>query len=333
MLLVGLAAVPAYAQKTDVVTLVNGDRITGEVERLDRGRLEFSTDDAGTLYLEWDSVARVTATTRLFDVQTSSGTRFLGSLDARTDRLLEVTGPEGMSGLRMDDVTLIVPIGQQWWKKLDGSIDIGFSYTRSSGIAQLNVNSDTIFRRPRTQARLTGALTQTQEEDEDDRDDRWNVEGSYLRQQWQRWFWAAAGRFESNESLGLSLRSQAGVVVGPRLVNSNRAQMWVAGGLVVNDEQGIDVESTQNLEAVFSAVWSYYTYDRPKTNFDVDFQYYPSLSNPGRQRLQLDASAKRELLKDFFFSVNFYDTYDSDPPNPEFDTNDVGLVMSVGWTY
>src|SRR4029453_17665742 len=42
--------------KTDVVTLANGDRITGEVVRVTRGRLEFSTDDVGTLYLEWDKL-------------------------------------------------------------------------------------------------------------------------------------------------------------------------------------------------------------------------------------------------------------------------------------
>ena len=43
--------------RTDVVTLPNGDRITGEIKRLERGRLEFKTDDAGTLYLEWDKIA------------------------------------------------------------------------------------------------------------------------------------------------------------------------------------------------------------------------------------------------------------------------------------
>ena len=44
-------AAAAAQGRTDVVTLANGDRITGEVVRLDRGRLEFKTDDIGTLYL------------------------------------------------------------------------------------------------------------------------------------------------------------------------------------------------------------------------------------------------------------------------------------------
>ena len=45
------AAGSALAAKTDVVTLKNGDRITGEVKRLDRGRLRYSTDDMGTIYI------------------------------------------------------------------------------------------------------------------------------------------------------------------------------------------------------------------------------------------------------------------------------------------
>ena len=42
---------PAHAHpKTDIVALANGDRITGEVSTLNRGRLEFKTDDEGTIY-------------------------------------------------------------------------------------------------------------------------------------------------------------------------------------------------------------------------------------------------------------------------------------------
>ena len=80
MVLVAWPSAMAYAQKTDVVTLANGDRITGEIERLERGRLEFSTDDAGTLYLEWDKLVSLVATTRVFDILTTDDRRFLGSL-------------------------------------------------------------------------------------------------------------------------------------------------------------------------------------------------------------------------------------------------------------
>ena len=160
------------------------------------------------------------------------------------------------------------PIGASFWSKLDGSIDAGFNYTRSSGVAQLNLNSETIYEKPAFRGRVALSLTQTQTDDGSGRDDRGSFEVSYLHYRWQEWFVVGAGRFETNESLGLELRSQVGVAVGPRLVNSNRAQLMLGGGLVVNDERGVDVEPTQNLEGLLVFSTSYYTYDRPKTNLD-----------------------------------------------------------------
>jgi len=318
--------------KTDLVYLANGDRITGEVDRLERGRLEFKTDDAGTLYLEWDKL-RSLVTTRMVEVFTSDGRTFLGSLAAAIDRSIAVVGPGGTESLLMSQVTLITPIGRNFWRKLDGSFDAGFSYTRSSGVAQLNVNSDTVYRTPGYLAQLRGSLTQTQQSDDSGGDDRGAVDLLYLRYPWPRWIVTVAGRVETNESLGLKLRSQVGSTIGPRLVNSNRAQLGIGAGLVFNEEQGVDVETTQNLEALFLFRWSFFTYDRPKTNLDVSLQYYPSLSNLGRQRVQLDAGFKREVWKDLFLALSMYDTFDSRPPNPDAEKNDVGVITSIGWTY
>lgn len=332
-----LSAVLDAQGRTDVVTLGNGDRITGEVIRLERGRLEFKTDDAGTLYLEWDKLASVVAAARLVEVLTTDGRRFLGTLGQAPVQEIAVVGPDGTTTLPMPAVTSITPIGTSFWRKVDGSVDVGFSYTRSSGIAQLNLNSETVYRKPASSIRLTASFTGTQQDSnddgEDERDDRGSIEVSWLRYPWQRWFVTAAGRFETNESLGLELRSQGGGAAGPRLINSNRAQMIVGAGLVVNNERGVDVEPTENVEGFFFFRSSYFTYDRPKTNVDVGLAYYPSLSSLGRHRLQLDSAVKRELFKDFFVALNVFDTFDSRPPNPEADRNDVGVVLSIGWTY
>jgi hypothetical protein len=326
-------AASSFAQgRTDVVTLANGDRITGEVVRVERGRLEFKTDDAGTLYLEWDKIASLVAN-RFVEVLTSNGQRYLGTLGLSSPRSISVVSLGGPLALQMSDVTLITPIGQSFWSRIDGSIDLGYNYTRSSGVAQFNLNSDTLYRRPASSVRLTMSATVTQKEDDPGRDDRGTIEASYLRYPWQHWFVTAAGRFETNESLGLVLRSQIGGAVGPRLINSTKAQMTIGAGLAVNEEHGVDVEPTQNLEGLLDFRLSYYTYDRPKTNIDVGLQYYPSLSNTGRQRLQADVNFKRELWKDFFASVTFFNTFDSRPPNPSADQNDIGFVFSLGWSY
>src|SRR6188508_1621704 len=119
--------------RTDVVTLPNGDRITGEVVRLDRGRLEFKTDDAGTLYLEWDKLASL-VTIHTVEVMKTDGTTYLGSLQRTNDRSIAVVSADRTVDMPMYEVTLITPIGKSFWTKLDGSFDAGFSYTKSSGI-------------------------------------------------------------------------------------------------------------------------------------------------------------------------------------------------------
>ena len=324
-----MTSASASAQRTDVATLVNGDRITGEVKRLDRGRLEFKTDDAGTLYLEWDALASV-VTTRLVETVSLDGTRRVGSLVPAPSRHIAVSMLEGTDSLPMAVITHITPVGRNFWRQLEGSIETGFSYTRSSGVAQLNLNSNTVYRRPAFQGRLTAAMTYTRQKDESERDDRGSLEFAYVQFRWPRAFVGALARFETNESVGLELRSQVAAAIGPRLINSNRSQMFMGAGVAFNDERGVDVAPTQNMEALLLFGMSYYTYDQPSTNVDIGLSYYPSR---GRHRVQLDAGVRREIWKDFFAAVNLYDTYDSEPPSPAASTNDVGVVLSLGWNY
>ena len=323
----------AWAQpKTDVVTLNNGDRLTGEIKDLDRGRLEFKTDDAGTIDIEWDNISSVVAT-RFFEIETSDGRRLLGNLGRAPQGMALVTSAAGDVSLMMFDVTRITPINSRFWSRFDGAIDFGFSYTRSSEITQVTFNSFTTFRRPAFVIQLTTSATVTHEEDEDDRNDRGTAALQYIRYRGKRLLLSGGGRFETNESLGLLLRSQAFGLVGARLVNSNRAQVEIGAGAGVNNEQGLDAEPTDNIEAILGFTASRYTYDGAKTMLDASVLYYPSLSNWGRQRLQVDGSARRELLRNFTVSVNVYDTFDSEPPNPDSARNDVGVVISAGWTF
>src|SRR5262249_9480045 len=150
----------------------------------------------------------------------------------------------------------------------------------SSQIAQLNVNTSTVYRRPRFEGRLTASGTLTAEEG-GERDDRGIVQLSYVRYRGERLFVVAAAGVENNESRAIRLRARGGVAVGPRLVNTNRAKVSVSGGISVNDERPVNATATQNVEGLGKVLASYYSYDRPRTNIDVSFQYYPSLSDFG----------------------------------------------------
>ena len=325
-------AAPAAGQgKTDVITLQNGDRITGEIKSLSRGRLKLETDDAGTIEIEWDNILQVRSAWQ-FDVVTVDGRRLFGSLGGTTARTVVITLGNETTTLPIPEVNTISRIGASFWTKLEGSVSAGFSYTQSSGIAQTTFNSDTQFRQPLYLVRLTGAATVTEQEDQED-DDRASMSLSYERYRGTKWFLALAGRLENNESLGLVLRSQVGGVLGQRLVRTNRAQFQAGAGVVGNNEEAVSAESTQNIEGILTAQASYYTYDGRKTTIDAAFAYYPSMSQAGRQRLQIDSSLKRDIVTDLIVSLSLYYTFDSDPPETGAERTDVGIVTSIGWSF
>ena len=326
-----MAAAPAWAQKTDVVTLNNGDRFTCEVKLLDRGRLEVSTDNLGTVHIEWDKITSVVAK-GTFQIETASGLRLVGQLDTTRPGSLDIVTLTGTIAIDMHTVVYIAPIGRSFWSKLDGSLDLGMSYTQSSGVAQVNLSSSATFRRPNLQMTLSGSSYFTHQEAAEDTS-RQTLQFASSRAFKGNSLWLVMGGFESNEELGYELRSSAGAGVGHYLVRSNRAIFAVGGGLSVNKELPVDADGVENLDALASVRHSYFTYDYPKTNMAMSLDLFPSLSQWGRIRLEFNSSVKREIIRDFTVGLTIYDSYDSNPPTADSRKNDIGLSLTVGWTF
>lgn len=74
-----LSSVDVIAQKTDIIIMDNGDRITGEVKKLEYGLVTFKTDDAGTISIKWDKIASLTGKDT-FEVETEEGNVYFGSI-------------------------------------------------------------------------------------------------------------------------------------------------------------------------------------------------------------------------------------------------------------
>jgi hypothetical protein len=60
---------------------------------------------------------------------------------------------------------------------------------------------------------------------------------------------------------------------------------------------------------------------------------FPSLDDVGRVRLNTNAKFKRELFRDFHFSVSVYDAFDNRPKAADAEQNDFGGSLSFGWTF
>jgi hypothetical protein len=334
MLSIGLLAAtasPAWAQKADVVTLNNGDKITCEVKLLDHGQLKVSTDDLGTIYIEWLKIVSVT-TKGTFQVETSSGLHLLGRLATSQPGSLAVVSDTAPVVVAMNTVVSIAPIGRSFWSKLDGSLDVGTSYTQSSGVGQLNVNGSVTFRRPSLQLSLTGSSYFTHQEGADNTS-RHNLQFSSARSILKQSLWMLLAAIDRNQELGYDLRSTVSAGVGHYFVRSNRAILVLGGGLSVNEELPVDGEGVENLDGLISFRQSYFTYDFPKTDLSLSTDVFPGLSQWGRVRVEFNGSFKREIVHDFTVGLTVYDSYDNKPPTAEARKNDVGITFTIGYTF
>ena len=330
-LMVCLMALPAWAQKTDIVTLVNGDTLTCEIKLLDRGRLQVSTDHLGTVNIEWDKVVAVTAA-RLFQVETSNGVRLLGQLATRGPGEFDVIAAEGTFPVDRDAVVYIAPIARGFWRRLDGSFDFGLSYTQSSGVAAAEPEHQRHL--PPAQLPGDGIGHQLLHPAGGCRRHLQKRRRSPRRPAIRRELpVAGAGRLRAERGIGIRAPGTVSGGLGRFLIRSNRSVFGVGAGLSTSTELPIEGDSVQYLDALLSMRQSFFTYDYPKTDITMALDVYPGLSQWGRVRAQFDGKIKREIVHDFSVGFTIYDSYDNRPPSADAVKNDVGLSLTIGWTF
>jgi hypothetical protein len=319
-------------EKTDLVYLHNGDRMTGEIKQLGRGILKLSTNDIGEINIEWEDVDSLNSVYQ-FRVGDDDGEKYFGAIFLTRAGELQVIQGGQTDRVMQVAVVSIVPMEASFWQQLDGSISLGYSYTKSNSLGQLTTDAYVVRR---TEIRLlslgiNSIVTSQEDEPTQQRED---ATVSYARFFEGPLFAISSASAQRNDELGIDLRVLLSGGMGLNVVQSNHNDFTTALGLSVNREWSDNVsDDGYNLEAFVSVQHSVFRYDYPKTDITTSLTVYPGLSDWGRIRSEFDISASREIVPDFTFVLSFYDSYDSDPPSTTAEKNDFGLVTSLGWTF
>jgi hypothetical protein len=295
------------------------------------GQLQFSTTTMSTVYVEWDKVAGLVSPS-FFEFELMDGSRYYGSLEPADAGTIGVAFEGQITALDVARVVRVRLIKSSFWDRIDGSISLGASYTRSSEIGQGSLTVSVGTRRPAFELKTDFSTTITVQPDQPDQS-RTVAGVSYLKLMRNRWFVPGTGKLERNTDLGLDLRSSVGGGIGRYFVQTNRSVLGAAAGLVLNRENPVDGDSTTNVEAFFGTTYEFFTYDTPKTNIDMAFVLYPSLNVSGRYRTDFSLTLSREIVKDFTVGATAYDSYDSKPPAGSSSTHDFGISLNLGWTF
>jgi hypothetical protein len=330
-----LAAGDALARsKTDVVVVKNGDRVTCEIKSLSVGMLTAKTDAMGTVEIKWEDVIAVRSAFT-FRLETSDGLLFVGSLEEQEGSGMLVVAGVTSVGIPHLDVVEITPIERNFWDRNDGSLSVGFSYTRATDLGQFTFDWSNLYGTERTFVTLKASSTITDEGADQELSRRIDISLAYYRLlKASKWVVAISPTLQRNDELGLRRRIMAGAGAGLNMVKSYRSTLLVFAGAALNSEVGVDTAGTvYSADGILSASYSFFKYHSPKRNINTTLVIYPSLTEQNRYRLDYNLTFRVEVFKDFFVDLTYYENYDSEPPTEGAHKRDYGIVTSLGWSY
>jgi hypothetical protein len=325
--------------KTDVLVMQNGDRITCELLSLSEGQLQIKTDyTTGTVTVNWELVERIEST-QLFHVELTNGEIRNGtikqeSVQSTNKRPVQISDVSRTSTVDHDEIVMIDQLGSSFWKQLDGSIDVGLSYTASSSTSQFTVNASVSRRRESNEFDLAWSSFLSRAEGADPTN-RYELTGLYKRlMEWHNWFYGGALDFLKSDQQNLDLRVTPGGVIGRSLVRTNRSNAFLAGGAAINREWFLEpvggLNDQTSLEGIVAGSVALFRFD--STQIDTSLVFFPSLSQWGRYRFKFNNSLYLDLWGNLYLRFSFYDDYDSQPQG-DTPKNDVGLTTSFGWSF
>jgi hypothetical protein len=340
LLLIALAylwALPASAApKTDTVYFKNGDKLTGEVKSLRRGRLNLNTDATGTIAIEWEKIAAVVSDQNI-QIETVIGLRYFGQLATSEGRseLIVVTkdGPRTLDAVR---VISMEPIDGEGINALDVDVSVGYNFAKAGGVAQGNATLNADYRSLIRIESLRFSTTTTETDNEGDINDtskRVTLGLQHTRLWKDRWFTNGGVSFDRNDELGLNLRTSLSGG-GGRFMTQSNTMLWSldAGMQVSREDLDAGEGDVDSLEATFGTKFDWFIFHNPEFDWSTMLQIIPSLTESGRVRGEIDTKLQWELIGDLKWGVSLYASFDSQPSETG-STSDYGVNTSLTYEF
>jgi len=327
----------AHAQRKDVVIMNNGDRFTGEVKRLENGLLFVETDYvAGSIGLDWNQVESVQSTAT-YRIVLSNGKILLGKIEKVSSEKAKEADfliREATEEVRVPSVEIVSMETKKptFWRQLQGSIDLGYSFSSGNSQTALNVNTNAAYRTAGWEVATAydstfggqAGASKTNRQDLQTTFAKFLNRNSYL---------VALSDFLHSSQQDLTLRTTLGGGYGhylKRTANSNLS--WLAGVAFVNEsfDTSAGQPSDQQAEALLGLQYSVVRFKFG--DFNSQLLVFPGLSDTGRIRVTTNNSLSIKLVNNFHLAFTFWDNFDSRPPVTA-KRNELGVSSGIGWSF
>jgi hypothetical protein len=336
-----LLAPPLFARdKSDILVMNNGDRLTGEIKGLSAGTLYVSVDYIlNTASVNWSKVSHLESK-QLFIVRTENGLVYTGTLKTTErpgERPMQIEIASAAEPVVVVEQPQIVEVDQtadRFVQRLNGDINLGFNYTKGNQAAQYNFSSSVAYPRPRwgVGASYQSTLSSNSGSPVTTRNSL-TLDGEHLLR-WDNWFVAGNSNFRQSSEQNIDLQTNIGGGIGRFLKNTNRARISLMGGLAWQSTKYSATNTQLGQQSLAAALINgrVSLFQFNKTNLDVTATVLPALTQPGRVYYDTNITYYVKLFGEVNWNLSFYGNWDTRPP-ANFSGSDYGASTGLGWTF
>lgn len=322
-----------FSQEQDTIHLFNGQILIGEIKGAKLGVITIDDKDLKFVKIKMYKIKQLVATRTQFRLQTNSKKFYYTTLQpSGQPGTIIIQDGIGTITLPLSEISLLLPIEQGFFKKLNGNFGMGFSFTKSSNIGQMNLNATVYYNTKKVDYQLSMSAIASIDSSTFSRDNE-NAElfASYALT--NAWFLSGSFNYQRNLELSLNRRFQELAGIGNKLVLNRTWQLWALSGLSLGQEKSTQGVETVTLEVPFMLRFNFFKYQQINMQVYATQTFYVSLTDAGRVRYDGNVNYSHELVHNFYLTINFYSNYDSRPTDANSATTDFGTSLSVSYKF
>jgi hypothetical protein len=330
----------AAREKSDVLVMRNGDRLTCEIKNLSADVLYVSLDYAlGTVSIDWFKVDHLESR-QLFVVKTADGNVYSGTLSMSKTAgerpvSIEVVDTAGATmELPRMQVTRMDQGFQNFWQRFNGEVGLGAIYNKGNESTQYSLSSDVDYPRERWAASVSYDSTFSSSTGTSPSSRNQIGTSAYRLMRWNNWYYKGTADFLQSSVQDIDLQSTFAGGIGRYLKNTNHAAITLTGGIayqrITYGQTTVAAPAENVTSAWISSQVKLYQFDR--TNLTVAANLLPALSDPGRVHFNLNTSYYIKIWSKLNFNISFYGNWDTRPPHT-FSGSDYGTSTGLNWTF
>lgn len=313
----------------DVVVMQNGDRITGEVNRIWGNDVSVEPDYADEFVLELDKVSYIESD-REFDLTLEDGREVSARLDGAGANGTQIVTYDGQTRqvplVTLDQIQEVDDGALDWESHIDWNSTVTTGNTDSK-IARVSADSTVEVGDHRHIATL---LVADEETADIKTKDQTFVTYNYNWLFSDKWFLGAGASYETDPIKLLDDRTILGAGIGRDIWNFNDRSMNFEFGLGTLDETLAGVSESSTI-----AYWKYrFSYDFAGLDLEAYHNHQITSYLSGRDNLFAKSSTgvRYEIGDLFYLTMSLNVDYERDPP-PGVDTEDSTWVVGAGFEF